>query len=86
MPDSLSEQERELRVAGIILHDYLELKDSAYYLTISQEDAFKLGVKDSLYREVVKTIKATNEVIKEYNQNGKHIELLDISEMKKHIQ
>lgn len=70
------------RAASVILIDYIEQKDSTYYLTISREDAKKLGVDGDLYDNVVKDLDNTNNAIKELNKKGEKIELLDVEKVK----
>lgn len=70
------------RAASVILIDYIEQKDSTYYLTISREDAKKLGVDGDLYDNIKKSLDNTNNGIKELNKKGEKIELLDVEKVK----
>lgn len=86
LPDSevatFPEKYKAQRAASVILIDYIEQKDSTYYLTISREDAKKLGVDGDLYDNVKKSLDNTNNGIKELNKKGEKIELLDVEKVK----
>jgi len=69
---------RELRAAGIALDPYLTLKDSTYSLSITKEEAAKIGVNGYFYDYHAKEIEKTNALIKEMNKRGEHIDLIDI--------
>ena|SRR3712207_32800 len=73
---------RAKRAAGLILVDYLTLKDSVIYLDISREEALKLGVKSKFYDEYQQEISETNALIKDYNKRGESIQLPDIAKKK----
>lgn len=73
---------RAKRAAGLILVDYLTLKDSVIYLDISREEALKLGVKSKFYDEYQQEISETNALIKDYNRRGESIQLPDIAKRK----
>ena len=86
LPDSevatFPEKYKAQRAASVILIDYIEQKDSTYYLTISREDAKKLGVDGDLYDNIKKSLDNTNNGIKELNKKGEKIELLDVEKVK----
>ena len=86
LPDSevatFPQKYKAQRAASVILIDYIEQKDSTYYLTISREDAKELGVDGDLYDNVVKDLDNTNNAIKELNKKGEKIELLDVEKVK----
>ena len=86
LPDSevatFPQKYKAQRAASVILVNYVEQKDSTYYLTISREDAKKLGVDGDLYDNVVKDLDNTNNAIKEINKKGEKIELLDVEKVK----
>ena len=86
LPDSevatFPEKYKAQRAASVILTEYVEQKDSSFYLTISREDAKELGVDGDLYDNVVKDLNNTNNAIKELNKKGEKIELLDVEKVK----
>ena len=86
LPDSevatFPEKYKAQRAASVILTEYVEQKDSSFYLTISREDAKELGVDGDLYDNVVKDLDNTNNAIKELNKKGEKIELLDVEKVK----
>ena len=86
LPDSevatFPQKYKAQRAASVILVNYVEQKDSTYYLTISREDAKKLGVDGDLYDNVKKSLNNTNNAIKELNKKGEKIELLDVEKVK----
>lgn len=86
LPDSevatFPQKYKAQRAASVILIDYIEQKDSTYYLTISREDAKKLGVDGDLYDNIKKSLDNTNNGIKELNKKGEKIELLDVEKVK----
>ena len=86
LPDSevasFPEKYKAQRAASVILTEYVEQKDSSFYLTISREDAKKLGVDGDLYDNVKKSLDNTNNGIKELNKKGEKIELLDVEKVK----
>ena len=86
LPDSevatFPQKYKAQRAASVILTEYVEQKDSSFYLTISREDAKKLGVDGDLYDNVVKDLDNTNNAIKELNKKGEKIELLDVEKVK----
>jgi hypothetical protein len=86
LPDSevatFPQKYKAQRAASVILIDYIEQKDSTYYLTISREDAKKLGVDGDLYDNIKKSLDNTNNAIKELNKKGEKIELLDVEKVK----
>ena len=86
LPDSevatFPEKYKAQRAASVILTEYVEQKDSSFYLTISREDAKELGVDGDLYDNVVKDLDNTNNAIKEMNKKGEKIELLDVEKVK----
>lgn len=86
LPDSevatFPEKYKAQRAASVILIDYIEQKDSTYYLTISREDAKELGVDGDLYDNIKKSLDNTNNGIKELNKKGEKIELLDVEKVK----
>lgn len=86
LPDSevatFPEKYKAQRAAAVILTEYIEQKDSTYYLTISREDAKKLGVDGDLYDNIKKSLDNTNNGIKELNKKGEKIELLDVEKVK----
>ena len=87
LPDSevatFPEKYKAQRAAAVILTEYIEQKDSSFYLTISRENAKKLGVDGDLYDNVVKDLDNTNNAIKEMNKKGQKIDLPDLEEIKK---
>jgi hypothetical protein len=87
LPDSevatFPEKYKAQRAASVILTEYVEQKDSSFYLTISREDAKELGVDGDLYDNVVKDLDNTNNAIKEMNKKGQKIDLPDLEEIKK---
>lgn len=86
LPDSevasFPEKYKAQRAASVILTEYVELKDSSFYLTISREDAKELGVDGDLYDNIKKSLDNTNNGIKELNKKGEKIELLDVEKVK----
>ena len=86
LPDSevatFPQKYKAQRAASVILIDYIEQKDSTYYLTISREDAKKLGVDGDLYDNIKKSLDNTNNAIKELKKKGEKIELLDVEKVK----
>ena len=86
LPDSevatFPEKYKAQRAASVILTEYVEQKDSSFYLTISREDAKELGVDGDLYDNVKKSLNNTNNAIKELNKKGEKIELLDVEKVK----
>jgi hypothetical protein len=86
LPDSevatFPQKYKAQRAASVILTEYVEQKDSSFYLTISREDAKELGVDGDLYDNVVKDLDNTNNGIKEMNKKGEKIELLDVEKVK----
>lgn len=86
LPDSevasFPEKYKAQRAASVILTEYVEQKDSSFYLTISREDAKKLGVDGDLYDNIKKSLDNTNNGIKELNKKGEKIELLDVEKVK----
>ena len=86
LPDSevatFPEKYKAQRAAAVILTEYIEQKDSSFYLTISREDAKKLGVDGDLYDNIKKSLDNTNNGIKELNKKGEKIELLDVEKVK----
>lgn len=69
---------RELRAAGIALDPYITLKDSAYTISITKEEAAKKGIKGYFYDYHAKELEKTNAAIKEANKRGEHIDLPDL--------
>lgn len=67
-----------LRAAAIILAEYVVLKDSAYSLNISKEDAGKLGIDADIYDHILSDLDVSNKIIQEANKNGTEIDLRDI--------
>ena len=86
LPDSevatFPQKYKAQRAASVILTEYVEQKDSSFYLTISREDAKELGVDGDLYDNVVKDLDNTNNAIKEMNKKGEKIKLLDVEKIK----
>lgn len=66
------------RKASIILAEYTELKDNQYKITISEEEAEKLGVAPELYKASVTEIEMTNKMASEMIKEGKKVDLPDI--------
>lgn len=69
---------RAKRKASIILAEYTELKDNQYKITISEEEAEKLGVSPELYKASVTEIEMTNKMASEMIKEGKKVDLPDI--------
>lgn len=66
------------RKASIILAEYTELKDNQYKITISEEEAEKLGVAPDLYKATVAEIESTNKMVADMIKGGKKVDLPDI--------
>lgn len=83
---SLTEQQRLIKVYKLAEYVDLNLKDSVYTLTISKEEANRLGIDEQNYQEAVTALKQVNEAIEEYNHHHgpeDTIELADFKDMVK---
>lgn len=63
----------------------LNLTDSVYTLSISKEDAKKIGVSEKIYDEVVENINQINEAIAAFNQNHSPNHTFELTDFKKLI-
>ncbi|MCI9172413.1 hypothetical protein [uncultured Duncaniella sp.] len=70
----------DLRYASMTIAEYIKLDGNTYTLTISKDQAFKLGINNEVYDTIVGQIKATNDVISEAIKNGDEVDLIDVQE------
>ncbi len=80
---NLSEEIKAKRAASAKLSEYIELKDSVYYLQISEDEASLIGVPAHLYHEISKEIEEANKAVTEARNRGEVIVLIDIQETAK---
>lgn len=66
------------RKASIILAEYTELSENQYKITITEEEAEKLGVAPDLYKATVAEIESTNKMVADMIKGGKKVDLPDI--------
>ncbi len=69
-----------IRKAAFIIAEYVEMDtiDRKYTLTISKEDASKLGISSKIYAQFCKELKDANKFIREMDSKGEKIKLYDI--------
>ncbi len=63
------------REAALKMMPYIELRDSAFYISITPDSAESLGVPKKYYERMKQDILYTNHVISESNRQGFPIEL-----------
>lgn len=63
----------------------LNLTDSVYTLSISKEDAKKIGVSEKIYDEVVENINQINEAIAAFNHSHSPNDTFELTDFKKLI-
>ena len=83
---SLGDKLRVIDVYKIAEHIDLNLVDSVYTLTLSLEDAKKMGVDKCHYKEVVTSLNQLNEWIAVYNRHHAPNESLELTDFKQLIQ
>lgn len=75
-PGMLPEEEiPAFREAAIKMTEYIELKDSAFHLTISKKSAVEQGIPEKYYNRMQQELEFTNYTIKEYNRKGMPISI-----------
>lgn len=76
-PDRLPDDEvPAFRDAAIKIMPYLTVKDSAYHITISKEEALRIGIPEQYFNRMLKEIEYTNYLIREeYNKKGIPVEI-----------
>ncbi|MDE6090602.1 MAG: hypothetical protein K2G41_07845 [Duncaniella sp.] len=79
---SIPENERPLaferRKAAQIVGEYIVLSDNQYSLELTQQEAEKLGVRDTIYDIVLKEINDINKFVTEQMEKGDTLSLPDI--------
>lgn len=78
-PEQLPDEEvPAYREAVAKLMPYIVLEDSAYSLTISEDDAVGLGVPEKYYDRTKRELEYTNYLVKEeYNSKGIPVDMTD---------
>lgn len=76
-PERIPEAElASYKEALIKIYPYIVLKDSAYHITISKEEAVKMQVTEKYYDRMVQDLEYTNHLVREeYNKKGIPIEM-----------
>lgn len=80
---NLSEEIKAKRAASAKLSEYIELRDSVYYLQISEDEASLIGVPAHLYHEISSEIEEANNAVTEARNRGEIVVLTDIQEAAK---
>lgn len=81
----IEEKLRLIQAYKIAEYIELNLTDSIYTLSISEEDAKKIGVSEKIYDEVVENINQINEAIAAFNQNHSPNHTFELTDFKKLI-
>lgn len=78
-PERLPDEEvPAYREAVAKLMPYIVLEDSAYRLTISEDDAARLGVPEKYYERTKRELEYTNYLVREeYNSKGIPVDMTD---------
>lgn len=80
---TMPKEQKEMRMQAMKLFPYLEVKDGMFVLNITAKEAQKLGVSKEAYDLQVKNLASTNAFLKKAKEEGKTVEIPDLSELKK---
>lgn len=81
----IEEKLRLIQAYKIAEYIDLNLTDSIYTLSISEEDAKKIGVSEDIYHEVVLNINQLNEAIAAFNHSHSPNDTIELTDFKKLI-